>query len=118
MTPLIGPQTRAGYDADPVIGRRNVVPDASSFVSVAYLATNTSKPFLLPADAASVNFSATGDFYAKFSAVTGAVAVPVSDIVDGSAPVLNPGARLIPEGSVYVLLIAPAAAIVTLEFWS
>jgi hypothetical protein len=118
MTPLIGPQKRAGFELDQVVGRRNVVPDASTFVNVAYLATNTSKSVLIPADAISVNFSATGDFYAKFNVGAASVAIPTGDITDGSAPVLNPGARLIPEGATYILMIASAAAIVSLEFWS
>lgn len=68
----------------------------------------------VPADARFARFAATGDFYAAYDAVA---AVPAASVTDGTAPELNPDFRVV-DGVTTISLIAPAAAVVTVSFYS
>jgi hypothetical protein len=118
MKPFIGPQVVDGRETQPVVARREYAPLASDYVNARVLAANTSEAYQIPAGARYVNFTGDGNFYAKFANATGTIAVPAADIVDGSAPVLNPGTREIPADATWLILIAAQATVVTLEYWS
>lgn len=118
MKSFIGPMTRGGRPLDPTPTRREETIEQSDVIDVCFAGT-TSKAHAIPSGAYYVNFSATDDFYAKFVTGTGSIAVPTGDVTDGSAPALNPGTRIIPEGADHIAIIAPnAATVVTLEFWT
>lgn len=118
MRSLVNSTNHEGHLVDAVPARLGYSPEATDYIDARVLAANTSEAHAIPAGARHVNFVANGDFYAKFAANTGTIAIPSGDITDGSSPSLNTGIRLIPDGIGFILLIAPAATIVTLEFWS
>src|SRR5665213_4631587 len=100
MTPFNGPGTRGGYtNSDTAPHRRNLVMDAASWVDARVLGAGVSEAHPIPAGALAVNFASNGDFFVQFATLTGTIAVPTVAITDGSAPVLNPGARIIPENA-------------------
>jgi hypothetical protein len=117
MKPFTGSETRESRPQGPVLGRRDGLPEASDHVDARVLAATTSEAHEIPEGARWVNFSANADFYARFQEDGTAIAIPSADVTDGTAPVLNMGAREIPEGATHIVMIAPAATIVTLEFW-
>jgi hypothetical protein len=117
MKSFVGPSIRGGRPLDPVLQRREAAPEGTDTVDAVVLTANASKAHAIPTGAEIVNFSANGDFYAKFAVGTGTTAIPSTDIADGSSPMLNPATRIIPEGATYIYFIAPATTIITLEFW-
>jgi hypothetical protein len=98
--------------------RRDNAPEASDYVNVNVLAANTGETFARPTGAGYVNFSGTGDFYASFLTSNSTISVPAADVSNGSGVILNPGARKIPDNCTHIALVAPAASIVTTEFYS
>lgn len=80
------------------------------------LAANTAEKVTVPTGAKFVHFSGTTPFYVLFGADPTA-AIPSTEVADGSASVLNPGLRKI-DGAAKIGLIAPAACVVTMEFFS
>lgn len=94
-----------------VLGFATLVP---TYVDAAVLAADTAETFTCPTDANFVIFSSTGDFFAKYD---GAATVPAADITDGTAPELNPIARLM-DGGTSISLIASAATTVTLSYYA
>lgn len=99
-------------------GRGALAPQVSDYVDARVLGAGANEVHAIPAGAAFVNFSADGDFYVKFgtsNAVT--AAVPAADVTDGSAPILNPGSRRIPNGATHIALIAAAARVITMEWY-
>lgn len=89
----------------------------SDTIYAVVLVANTSQQIAIPAGANMVVFaaSASTDFYMKF--VNVAISVPSSNIVDGTAPELNPLARSC-VGKSYVSLVAGAGCVVTMAFYS
>jgi len=81
------------------------------------LAANTSQQVQVPTGANAVNFSVSGgtDFYMKFT--NAVIAVPSSNVIDGSAPELNPQFRSC-AGKTYVNLISAANCVVTIAFYA
>ena len=81
------------------------------------LVANTSQQIAIPSGANFVVCAASGaaDFYMKF--VNAAIAVPSANIVDGTAPELNPLVRSC-SGKSYISLVSGAACTVTLAFYS
>lgn len=77
------------------------------------LAAGQSKTVAVPAEARVMLFNATGDVWVRFG---GAAAVPSNDILDGSAPELNPIARDV-SGIPSIGLAAPAACVANLIFY-
>lgn len=84
--------------------------DASLVVT---LAAGQAKTVAVPEGARVVLFSATGDVWVRFGA---AAAVPAADVLDGSAPELNPAAREI-AGVASIGLAAPSACLANLVFY-
>lgn len=119
MRPLLGSPSSDDVKMNgPAVARRNFSPEASDTIDAVVLAADTLVAHPLPGDARYVNFSANGDFFARFTSDANAeIEVPTADVSDGSAPALNPGTRTIPQDATHVLLIASAETIVTLEFW-
>lgn len=98
--------------------RAAMAPQPSDAPVAIVLAAGSSKAVAVPAGAAFVALSFTGDVWARFGAAGVAAAVPTADVTNGSAPVLNPDARRIPDGATHLALIAEAACKGSLEFWS
>ncbi|WP_406858474.1 hypothetical protein ABEG18_12940 [Alsobacter sp. KACC 23698] len=92
-------------------------PIATDYVDARVLGAGASEAHPIPSGAQMVNFSADGDFFAKFGTSIVTAAVPGADVANGSASMLNPGTRRIPAGATHIALIASAARVVTLEFW-
>jgi len=84
--------------------------DASFAVT---LAAGQAKTVAVPAEARVMLFNATGDVWVRFG---GAAAVPSNDILDGSAPELNPVARAV-AGVASIGLAAPTACVANLVFY-
>lgn len=90
----------------------SAIPQADHRVAVT-LSAGQAKSVAVPAGARLVMFSATGDFWAR---IGGAASVPAADILDGSAPELNPAARSL-QGAGVIGIAAAAAATVNLVFF-
>ena len=88
----------------------------SNWIDARVLAANTAETFQAPALARFVLFSADGDFYCKIATASTAAAIPAADITDGTSSELNPAMRYIGEQE-FISLIAPAARVVTLQFF-
>ena len=88
----------------------------SNWINARVLAANTAETFQAPAGARFVLFSADGDFYCKIAPASTAAAIPAADVTDGTAPELNPAMRYIGEQE-FISLIAPAATVVTMQFF-
>ena len=93
-----------------------LVPQSDTIYAIVLVA-NTSQQIAIPAGANRVLFSVSGgnDFYCKF--VNAVIAVPSSNIVDGTAPELNPLLRIC-AGLTYMSLIAGANCVVTAAFYA
>lgn len=87
---------------------------ACQWVDVRVLAANVAETHTLPTHANVVNFSATGNFYVNF---TTTATVPAADVTDGTGSCLNPGVRDVSQITSFSI-IAPAAIVVTMEFYS
>lgn len=98
--------------------RGSITPQPPDWVDARVLAIATAERHTIPSGANFVSFSANGDFYALFGGSGVTAAIPGSDVIDGTASEMNPMARKIPSGATHISLIAPAATIVTLSFWS
>ena len=92
-----------------------LVPQADTIYAVV-LAAGVSQQIAIPAGSNRVLFSVSGgnDFYCKF--VNAAIAVPVGNIVDGTAPELNPLLRIC-AGQGWVSLISGANCVVIMAFY-
>nr|WP_279308266.1 NAD/NADP transhydrogenase alpha subunit-like protein [Niveispirillum sp. BGYR6] len=95
------------------MGRPLPVPPPCSASVAAILTAGTPRLIAVPADARLVLFNATQAFWASFGA---AATLPTADILDGSAPELNPAARRL-EGVTQIGLAAATDAIVNLLFY-
>jgi hypothetical protein len=115
MRSFIGTVTIGGRASEIASPEYAVAP--SDTVMARVLAAGVAELVAVPAGAAVVNFAATTDFYAKFGTSGVVAAVPAADVTDGTASVLNPGTRVIPDGLTHISVIASAAGVVTLEFW-
>lgn len=85
----------------------------SDTVYAVILGANTPKIVPVPVGARHVLFSGTGNFWAKLG---GSAALPTGDILDGSAPELNPAAREL-MGSGSIGLVSPGPCTVSLAFY-
>ncbi len=103
---------------DPAGGRGALAPPPSDYIDARVLAGGTVEVHAIPSGAKFVVFSANAEFYAKFGSSTVTTAVPSADVTDGTAPELNPGARMIPQGATHIALISPAGGVVTLSFYA
>jgi len=99
------------------VARAAYAPPPSNFIDARVLGVATAERHTLPTGAKKVIFSADTNFYALFGDSTVVAAIPAADVVNGSAPELNPESREIPDGVTHVSLISPAAGIVTLSFY-
>ncbi len=79
------------------------------------LVGGTAKTYQVPTKAKNVVISCNKDFFANFFGKT--ATIPTSDIIDGSASILNPTLRDISEVS-SISFISEEDAIITLEFYS
>lgn len=85
----------------------------SDYTDAKELAAGVAETITVPADAVKVLFSCTGNFYAKHAA---AATIP-GDVSDGSAAALNPSGWVVAAAD-EIGVIAPAACILTLEYYS
>jgi len=104
-----------------IIKDGNEVPVAginqSSMIYNAVLAANTAMQYTVPTGAKYVNFSPSSGIIDLFMKLTGtAIAVPVSDITDGTGVQVNPGLTDL-RGATYISLIATGAGIVEMSFF-
>ncbi len=77
------------------------------------LAAGTPRLIAVPANARLVLFNATKPFWARFGT---AVTLPALDILDGTAPELNPAGRRL-DGVAQIGLVAATDSIVNLLFY-
>lgn len=98
---------------DDVMGKTTSVIPASNYSNALLLSAGVAKTVTVPADARVVLFSATGNFWLR---VGGVPAVPTADILDGTAPELNPAGRAIKPGQT-LGFVAPAGCAVSLSFY-
>jgi hypothetical protein len=98
---------------DDALGNRTEIISLSDCCYALTLTGGVGKTVVVPAQARTVLFSATGNFWLGLN---GAPTLPTTDILDGSAPNLNPGARAVRPGQL-LGLVAPAACIVNLAFY-
>lgn len=108
------------YDPQEPTGRPTFARKAPRYVDARVLAAATNETHTVPSGAKYVVFSCDDAFYAK---PNGAAAIPAADVTDGSGSELRPGAwRLVADSDNVAVttigLIAPAATIVTLSFYS
>lgn len=90
----------------------DIVP-IPTYAVVLSLVGGTPRSVAVPAEAKVALFSATGNFWLKAGA---APALPTGDILDGSAPELNPAGRLV-SGVTSIGLVAPTACTVSIGFY-
>lgn len=95
------------------MGRVSSAVHPSDSVMAVLLTGGGAKRVDVPAGARLVLFSATGPFWAKFG---GTAVVPTADILDGSAPELNPVGRSVAEVA-SIGLAASQACTVNLVFY-
>lgn len=107
------PKMHALITAEDAMGRRTDVLATSTMVLNVFLIAGAAKLIPVPPGARHVLFSATGNFWVRFG---GAVALPVSDIIDGSGPELNPAARTV-DAIAALGMVAPADCAVSLAFY-
>jgi hypothetical protein len=106
----------ATMNAMAVVDRGNThALNVPGWIDARVLAANTNETHTVPAGAQFVIFSANGDFYARYDGND--AAVPSSDVTDGTASDLNPTMRHL-AGVTEIDLIAPAATVVTMMFYS
>jgi hypothetical protein len=98
---------------DDVMGNHTDIIPVSDYVLVLMLSPAAAKTVVVPPNARIVLFSATGSFWLSGS---DAPALPAGDILDGTAPELNPGGRTVRPGQT-LGLVASAACTVTLSFY-
>ena len=96
---------------------RTSAQNASDTVFAIVLAANTAQTVTLPASlkTALASFTGTTPFYVNFNGQ--AAVVPVTNITNGSGPVLNPTVKYLSNTS-SISIIAPAAGVVTIEFFN
>ena len=95
---------------------RTSAQNASDTVYNIVLAANTAQTVTLPASlkTALASFSSTTPFYVNFN---GNASVPATNITNGQGSVLNPTVKYLSNQS-SISIIAPAAGVVTIEFFS
>jgi hypothetical protein len=98
---------------DDVMGRNTSVLTVSNHTLALLLSPGISKTVTVPPDARVALFSATGNFWLS---ADGAPAVPAADILDGTAPELNPAGRAVKSGQT-LGFVAPAACTICLSFY-
>jgi hypothetical protein len=98
---------------DDVMGKSSGVLPFSTSNFALVLSPGLGKTITVPPNAQVALFSATGNFWLS---VGSAPAVPAADILDGTAPELNPGGRTVKPGQT-LGLVAPAACTVNLSFY-
>lgn len=96
-----------------VMGKATAALSRSDSSLVVSLAAGQAKTVAVPSDARIALFNATGDFWAH---IGGTAAVPSGDMLDGSAPELNPVAREV-VGVPVIGVAAAAACLVNLVFY-
>lgn len=89
----------------------------SDYVEGAALAANTAERLVIPSGAKFVLFSCTDNFCAKIGSATVTAAMPI-DTTDGSASMLNPSFRRIPENSTHISVISTNASSMTVEYFA
>lgn len=94
-------------------GRGTDIVPISTHTVVLLLAAGTGRALTVPVGAKVALFSATGNFWLKADAVP---PLPVGDILDGSAPELNPAGRMV-EGVSSLGVVAPVACTLSIAFY-
>lgn len=90
----------------------DLIPIAAYSLALS-LTPGTGRSVPVPAGAKAALFAATDNFWLKANAVP---AVPAGDVLDGSAPELNPAGRLV-EGVASLGLVAASACAVSISFY-
>lgn len=98
---------------DDAMGKSTGILPTSNYILAIVLSPGLVKTITVPPNAQVALFSATGNFWLS---VGSAPAVPAADILDGTAPELNPGGRTVKPGQT-LGLVAPAACTVNLSFY-
>lgn len=95
---------RSLISVDDAMGKPSAIITTSDSVFVAVLTAGVPRQVEVPAAARTVMFSATGPFWARMG---GAAVLPVADVLDGSAPELNPIARQIRGTTIGLVAATP-----------
>ncbi|PWC81055.1 hypothetical protein TSH58_00200 [Azospirillum sp. TSH58] len=104
---------RSFLSRDDAMGNPSMVIAPSDTAFAIVLAPGVPKQITAPGAAETVLFNATGPFWCK---IGGPAVLPANDVLDGSAPELNPVARQVRPNGV-IGLVAPAAVTVSLVFY-
>lgn len=96
------------------MGRKSYVINPSDHVQSLTLAAGVAKQVTVPANARMVLVNATAPIWVRFG---GPATLPTEDILDGSAPELNPAGRTVKEGET-IGLVASTACGVSLSYYS
>jgi hypothetical protein len=84
------------------------------YINAYVLTANIPQNVAVPEGSGIAIFSGNADFYVNWRDTA---AVPAANVTDGTGSELNPGARYL-EGISMFSIIAPAAAIVTIQFYA
>ena len=85
----------------------------SDYNDVRVLAASIAESHTVPANAKTVIFKATGDFYVN---AFGTAAIAAADVINGTGSELNPQRRSL-AGVTAISIIAPAITTVTMSFY-
>lgn len=105
MTPFI--------TLEDAMGRRTDALNAPDCCLVVMLSAGVPKQVAVPSGAAVMLASCTGLFWVRYG---GPAVLPTADILDGTAPELNPAARSV-AGLSSLGLVAPADCVLNLSFY-
>jgi hypothetical protein len=87
--------------------------NAPDHTDLLHLTANVAKEYTIPAGAKNVYLSATENIFVK---IGGAASIPETDVLDGSAPELNPGLRTLAGATVG--FISQSNCIVTISIYN
>ncbi|WP_353862021.1 NAD/NADP transhydrogenase alpha subunit-like protein [Azospirillum formosense] len=95
------------------MGKNTSIIPPSDTLMMLVLTAGVSKSVTVPAGARVMLLSATGNVFVRYGS---APSLPTGDILDGTAPELNPAARRV-DGFTTVGLVAPMDCVTTLAFY-
>lgn len=104
---------RAFLTADDAMGDGTDITSVSDTIHAVALTASVPRQVPVPAGARIVLTNATGVFWMRCG---GAASLPSGDVLDGSAPELNPAGRIV-AGVATLGLVAPADCMVSLAFY-
>lgn len=106
---------RAFLLQEDAMGQTSAILGPSDSIHAVVLEQNIPKSVPVPANARTVIFNGTGPFWVRYDAIP---VVPTQDVLDGSAPELNPAARSLEDITTIGLVTRHHGTVVTLTFYA